>query len=52
MFKSLWSEQDGDLTFLHKMQFFFKLYIYKMNDELRICIIVHFSVFILFMKVM
>ncbi len=22
-FKSLWSEQDGDLTFLHKIQFFF-----------------------------
>ncbi len=22
-FKSLWSEQDGDLTFLHKIQLFF-----------------------------
>ncbi len=32
-FKSLWSEQDGDLTFLHKTQWFFKLYIYKMMNE-------------------
>ncbi len=26
-FKSLWSEQDGDLTFLHKIQFFLTLHL-------------------------
>ncbi len=31
-FKSLWSEQDGHLTFLHKIQRHFKLIIYKMMN--------------------
>ncbi len=46
-FKSLWSEQDGDLTFLHKIQWFF-LTLHLQNDEWRMCIIVFFlfSVFI------
>ncbi len=43
-FKSLWSELDGDLTFLHKIQWTLHL----QNDEWRMCIIVFFlfSVFI------
>ncbi len=40
-FKSLWSEQDGDLTFLHKIQWFF-LTLQLQNDEWRMCIIVFF----------
>ncbi len=33
MFKSLWSEQDGDSTFYTKCNDFLKLYIYKMMNE-------------------
>ncbi len=48
-FKSLWWEQDGDLTFLHKIQLsFFFIYMYKMvNKE---CASLCFCFF--FMKVM
>ncbi len=34
MFKSLWLEQDGDLTFLNKNNFSLQLYyIYKIMNE-------------------
>lgn len=28
LFKTIWSEQDGDLPFPHNIQRFYKLYIY------------------------
>ncbi len=37
-----WSEKDGDLTFLHKIDFFLTLHLQKMNEE---CASLSFSFF-------